>query len=260
MSRGYDNGANSGIALKHGAPASMGFKDDLYALLHVGDELKDWLEDNFFLQVDNEAAVAMRELANGNTNLEIPLRNAWARFIMAMMARTPDRIEYLRQAYDREVPKLRQELSTAYDLEMMDKDPPPTDAEKAAAIERAFSLGTGRLIQSAMELPNVGTQILQMHWLVIVLPDGGRDFLTSDYPVHLSKGLQYEDALFALPISPRKIFFASNSRTELDRLLMLSPADLTQAANKTVVQQARQYVYGKSNFERNFVAKYLGQS
>ncbi len=260
MSRGYDNGTNNGIAFKHSAPVSMGFKYDLYALLHVGEKMKDWLEDNFFLQVDNEAAVAMRELASGNTNLEISLRNAWARFIMAMVSRTPDKIEYMREAYDREVPKLREELSAAYDEEMGGKDPPPSEEEKAAAIESAFSLGTGRLIQSVMDLPNVGTQILQMHWVVVSLPDGGRDFLTSDYPVYLNKGLQHEDAYFALPISPRKIFLASRSRGELDRIRKMSQANLTQAVNKTVVQQARQYVYGTSKFERNFVAKYLVQS
>jgi hypothetical protein len=257
MSRGYDNGTNNGIAFKHNAPVSMGFKYDLYALLHVGEELKDWLEDNFFLLVDNEAAIAMRELASGNTNLELPLRNAWARFIMAMMFRTPDKIEFIREAYDREVPNLRAELIAAYNQEMAGRDPPPTEEERAADIERAFSLGKGKLIQSVMDLPNVGTEILQMNWVVITVADGGRDFLTCDYPVYLSKGLQHDDAFFALPISPRKLFVASKSQAQLDRLSGWSKADLTQAVNKTSVEQARRYVYGTGKFERNFVNKYL---
>ena len=256
MSRGYDNGINNGIAFKHSAPVSMGFKYDLYALLHVGEEMKEWLEDNFFLQVDNEAAIAMRKLAAGNTNLDPPPRNAWARFIMAMRSRTPDKISYIREAYDRELPNLRAELARDYDQGMAGKEPPPTEDERTAAIEHAISLGTGRLIQGVMDLPNIGNQILQMTWVVINLPDGARDFLTCDYPV-VSNGLQHQEAYFALPISPRKLFVASKSKPLVDKLAQSSPADLTQAVNKAIVENARRFVYGTSNFERVFVNKYL---
>ena len=257
MNRGYDNGTNKGIAFKFNSPVSMGYKEDLYALLNVGEKLREWLEDNFFRKVDNEASVAMRELAAGNTNLEIPLREAWARFIMAMMSRTPDKIEYIRGAYDREMPHLRGELIEEYDREMAGRDPAPTAEERASAIERALELGTGRLIQAVMDLPNVGTEILRMKWVIITLKNEGRDFLTCDYPVFLSHGLQHEEAFFTLPISPRKLWVASKSQAQLDRLLKWGAGDITQAVNKTAVEQARKYVYGTGNFQRNFVNKYL---
>ena len=109
-----------------------------------------------------------------------------------------------------------------------------------------------------MDMPTNGNLINEMMWDVITIPDSGRSFLTSDYPIYLSKGIQREDAYFALPISPRKIFVASKSQAELDRLKAMSIADITHASNKVVVRQARKYVYGTSEFERNFVSNNLG--
>jgi hypothetical protein len=257
MSRGYNNGSNNGIAFKHNSPASMGYQDDLYAVLNVGEELKQWLEVNFFQMVDDEASVAMRELTAGNTNLDIKQREAWTRFIMSLMSRTPDKIDWVRGSYDREVPNLKAQLVDAYNEATAGQDPQPTDEEREAAIAHAFGLGTARLIQSIMDLPNVGTEIIKMRWVVITIADGGRDFLTSDKPVYLSKGLQHSDAFFALPISPRHLFVASKEQWVLEELSAKSKADLTQATNKTVVEQAIKYVYSTSTLERNFIAKYL---
>lgn len=246
------------IVFKHKGPASMGYKDDLYALFDVPESLKQWLEENFFQSADNDASIALRRMLAGDLQFDNDMRSSWSRFIMSLMARTPDRIEYVRGAYEAEIPNFRHSLEEAYDLDNIGKVPQPTAEQREAAIKQAISLGTGRLIQGVMDLPNIGVQLNGMIWNIRTIEAaGGRFFLTSDKPVYLSKGLQHDDAFFTLPISSTKLFLASKSQAELDRLGQMSEADIVQAVNKTVVQQAIKYVYAKSDLERNFVFKHL---
>lgn len=239
------------------SPAAMGYQDNLYALLNVGEDLTQWLERNFFQTTDDQASKVMVDILGGKMLPDGRWRSGWSRFIMSLMSRTPDRIEFIKGAYEAEIPNFLASLEQAYDEDMAGREPPPSAEEKKNAIEQQISIGTGKLIQSVMDLQNVGTEINQMRWRVLVISDGGRDFLTSDKPVYLSHGLQNDDAFFSLPISPRKLFLASKSEAQLDRIEKFSKADLTQAVNKTVVQQATKYVYGTDDSQRNFVDKHL---
>ena len=236
----------------------MGYADDLYAMLHVGETLKHWLEQEFFKTVDNYASLAMQELLAGNLNLNEKLRSGWSRFLMSLKCRTPNMIAKIRGAYDQHMPGFRIELENAFDEENAKLAQPYSLEQRDAIINERWSLSIGRLIQSLVDGPEIGVQINNMRWGIITLPDMGRKFITSDNPVYLSKGLQHDDAYFALPISPRKLFIASKSQAELDRIAELPRMDLTRAANLTVVQQAVTYVYATDKFERNFVNANLG--
>ena len=139
MMRGYEGN----IGFKHNTPASMGYQDELYAMFNVGDGLKNWLEENFFRIVDNDASLALQELLADNLNLRGRLRNGWSRFLMSLMCRTPFRIEYIRGAYDRELPDFRASLEEAFDIDNVNVVPRPTLEERRAAIDQQLGLSVG---------------------------------------------------------------------------------------------------------------------
>lgn len=249
---------HKGIACKTKSPSAMGYQDDLYALAHVGEEMKQVLEKIFFQKTDDAGAKAMQMLLAGNVDLEGSIREDWVRFVMSLLSRNPEKIAYIRGAYEDQIPGFRAELEAIFDIQYSAQVPPPTAEEKSAELDKRINLSVGRLIQNVVAYPQVMADISAMTWATITIDDGGRDFLTCDRPVYMSKGPQHEDAYLVLPISPRTIFIASRSQAELDKLIAMDKGDITQGVNKALATQAVKYVFGTNDSQRNFVDKYLG--
>ena len=97
-----------------------------------------------------------------------------------------------------------------------------------------------------------------MHWSRVPLTGSKVSLLYSDRPLDRPLGLNDPRAYVAFPISPDMLFLASNDET-LARFL--SDADHTKAAktmNKTVVSQARKFVWGVDDRQLPFVQKHMG--
>ena len=124
----------------------------------------------------------------------------------------------------------------------------PTDAE----------IGATNLLIDIIDNDRLGPTIFDMHWSRVPLAGSKFSLLNSDRPLDLPLGLNDPRAYIAFPIGPDMLFLASNDET-LARFIF--DGDHTRAAkklNKTVVSQAREFVWGVDDCQLPFVQKHMG--
>lgn len=124
-------------------------------------------------------------------------------------------------------------------------------------IDRMLDVHLGELIKETMDDPEIGSHINQMRWEVYESGNLRRNFLTYDYPVVISRGLQLEDTYISIPVSPRKLFLAANPKCRIEKLWEMAQSDVVRAANFEIVKQARKYVYATDELQINYVEKHL---
>jgi hypothetical protein len=71
-------------------PDGTGYIKNLYTFSALRPELANYLEDHFFLRVDDQAAIVMQRLLRGDVEFDNPSKSAWARFLMSMFYRSPE--------------------------------------------------------------------------------------------------------------------------------------------------------------------------
>lgn len=86
-----------GLVVKRKHPSATGYVDDLYANESKADPIeRQALELLFMQKVDDEAAVALAYLEEQGAKPSDPaIRDAWSRFLMSFMHRSPERVKYL---------------------------------------------------------------------------------------------------------------------------------------------------------------------
>jgi hypothetical protein len=122
----------------------------------------------------------------------------------------------------------------------------------------AAQIGASNMIADIIDNMRVGPTIFNMNWSRIDLSRSNVTLLNSDRPIDQPIGLGDPRAYIALPIGPRMLFLASNDETLAGRV---SRGDHTKAAklmNKTVVSQAREFVWGVDDSQLPFVQKHFG--
>jgi hypothetical protein len=66
------------------------------------------------------------------------------------------------------------------------------------------------MLVKTLDNESLGTHLNHMHWSVIELASARRELVTSDRPLHL-QNLRGPGGFASLPISPRKLFVATNN-------------------------------------------------
>jgi len=239
-------------------PAATGYSPNLYTEAALPPALRTYLEDGFLKRVDQRAFDTLQLiLANRIADLTPDLRSAWARFIMSMIQRSPGKIAKLRKLWRGDDLKYDHSVERRYRELRKETDPPTFREYLAQAPLETSGRGQVQLFQNVMDLPRVGTQIVNMIWGVLTIPDVPFKLLTSDRPIIMTNGIGRAEAHVAVPIGPRKLFLAANKQETIDWIIALSPSDVIMQVNTMVVMQAEKFVYGESDFAINFVEKHL---
>jgi hypothetical protein len=85
-------------------PNAVGYIKDLYRFPGSNKRLANYLENEFFLRVDNGAAEVMHDLLRGETRFDSDAKSAWARFLMSMFHRSPENIRRLTETLNLDSP------------------------------------------------------------------------------------------------------------------------------------------------------------
>jgi hypothetical protein len=235
-------------------PAATGYDPDLYTEAALPEGPRTYLEDSFLKLVDQRAFDALQFiLANRISAMSAEFRSAWARFIMSMIQRSPNKIAELRERWKAEHRKPNAELEQDYRARRKPTDPETLGEFLEQISAESVGLGQVRVLQMVMDLPGVGTQIVRMKWGVLTIPDVPVKLLTSDRPVIKTNGIGKPEAYVSVPIGPRKLFVAANQQSTIEWMTGLPVSDLTRNINATVIGQAEKYVYGETDYLRNFV-------
>jgi hypothetical protein len=114
------------------------------------------------------------------------------------------------------------------------------------------------MIAEIIDNQRVGPTIFDMHWSRIDLSRSNVTLLNSDRPIDQPIGLGDPRAYIAFPISPRTLFLASNDSTLAGRIAHGDHTKAVKLMNKTVVSQAREFVWGVDDSQLPFVQKHMG--
>jgi hypothetical protein len=238
-------------------PRATAYKENLYSIPGVPEHLAEFVEREFLRVADQQASDALKEILAGKIDLSQKLRNGWARFLMSLMSRTPDRVTWIKEQYAEEFAKRVPDLQMAYDSQHAADPTKPTASERVAEIERAVRIGAGETLQRVMDLPRVGLHLSNMPWAVLECETGRFSFLTGDRPAYLSDGLAKQSAVLTLPIAPTKLFVAANDAVWLSKLERQPPGEIVESSNSIVAGNAVDFVYGVDDRQLRYVENRL---
>jgi hypothetical protein len=253
--RPHDQVVASPISPKH-----TGYEDGLYSLDGYGPEQRNAVEKHFMgPTVDDPATTPLHLFIERRSvsELTLPLRQAWVRFMMSLHVRNPSRVQ---QITVEAVVGLRRTLLDKPEeyAAVRDTDDPQTLLGWVERYAPALLDNYGKqLLPGIITHQAIGNEIIRMHWGVLGFSGALPDLLTCDRPLHLSHGIADPQCLIALPLSPRAIFFASRSQERLDGIIRSDGEAVLRSINEVMVAQAERYVYGAHERHRDFVEQRL---
>jgi hypothetical protein len=242
------------------APKNTGYEHRLYSLEGYSPEQRNVIERNFMApEVDHPAAAALRIFLERRpaSELTLPMKQAWTRFLMSLHVRNPARVEQITlQAAE----ALRETLSKdpeEYDA-VRKPDDPPTLVGWVERYAPALIDNYGKsILPGIVTHQATGNEIIRMHWGVLGGSGAAPDILTCDRPLYLSQGVNDPKCVIALPLSPRAIFLASRDQQSLDRIIAMKGTALIDDFNRAMATQAAHYVYGAHDRALGFVEHWL---
>lgn len=113
------------------------------------------------------------------------------------------------------------------------------------------------ILLSIIDSSTSGFFLANMRWSLVTIAAGPHGFLTSDRSILVTNGVDQPEGEVVLPISPRQLFIAVNTREQEARLAMADPKLLRRLVNSRVSQEAQRYVYSENDLQLRFVENRL---
>jgi hypothetical protein len=238
-------------------PDGVGYAYGINTIPGAPPEIATYLEDQFFLAVDTHAADALQHLLRHGPNMpNARLRDGWSRFIMSIIHRTPEKVEWFFRVWSAQFEEAV--VSARLEEERLAKEAGLPYELKPVDLELRRGMSWARVVQSVVDDKNVGMLINGMQWGVLQLHEGF-ELLTSDRPVVMTNGIKGPDSHIVVPISPRKMFVAAHTRKKLEEINAMGAKSLARTCNEVVTSQAHRFVYGTDDSQLGFVANRLGK-
>lgn len=242
------------------SPKNTGYEVGLYSLDGYGPQQRNLIEKAFMAPaVDDPAAVVVQHFIDrrSNTELTLPMRQAWVRFLMSMHVRNPGRILDITLGA---AEALRQTLLARpeeYAAVRRAEDPETLLGWVERYAPAMFENYGKQILPGIITHQTIGNEILRMHWGVLGFSGALPDVLTCDRPLYMSHGIADPMCVIALPLSSRAVFFASRSQESLDAIIAAEGDAILRSVNDIMIAQAERYVYGAHERHLDFVAQRL---
>lgn len=241
------------FAAKHVAPAELGYEKYLYTTPGEPLERAQQIEQVLMARLDDRAAIAHQMLLDGEIDgMGRRERSAWSRFIMSLWFLTPDGVRGLKDATAALLGINDTQFAEAYQAR---RQPgyPATWAEAVAKMgPHLADRAAMHVLRQQVDNPVNGQRLNDMHWAVLDVA-GPRNLIVSDAVLAQTGAIFGPEGYLAMPISPRRLFFAARSRARLDAFKGLAPATIVALINHAVVRRARNFVGATVRSEIDFV-------
>ncbi|MGT2437804.1 DUF4238 domain-containing protein [Bradyrhizobium betae] len=233
-----------------------GYVRGLYRLTgdNIPEELAEQVERKFMGTVDNLAKEALDiVLHNSHTNWTDKTRSAWARFVNGLIFRVPERVASARKFLEEFWLADFEKHKAKYDAQRAESAPDFLDY-----VIHDVNRDTLEFMMKQIDNVRIGTLLGRMRWRTIDVAPVGRPLFTSDRPVIMSNGLAYDDAHLLLPVSPTRLFLATQT-AEMEQYFAyrIPRRELVKICNRHVVRRAQKYVWNIDDSELDFVRKHL---
>lgn len=240
------------------SPKAVGKLQDLYSIQRSAGEPNVVVEKDFFgPQVDDPAAVVHQKmLAQGVSCLTIEDKKKWSPFLISLMLRVPRMVKRIRER-GREVLGAGLDETPDEYAEVRGDNPAPTlrkwvEATNPDILDDLGIMTLPHLVFSErLNLP-----VLNVTWGIRSVEPARHNLLIGDHPLILVGAFERE-FLLAIPIAPRKLFFAYNDPASFGKMLEFGVDELVKRANVSTVEAAERYVFATSASQESFVKKYL---
>jgi uncharacterized protein DUF4238 len=252
------------VTTKWRHPSATGYQENLYTMPGLPPEHAQAVEKYLMGFTDDWASRAHRVLLSWSTagvqNLTPEEKIGWARFLYALIIRTPEQIESLRQQMLRELPEFIEKHRADYEARRRPSDPLTFDEFKDGHLADPANRDPIRLLSRLLNSEFTLIAIAQMRFRTIrLIAYSGPTFLTSDRPFIMTNGLAQANAHIALPISPTILFLAERGDEIYNMLIAGGPKKLVTVVNTLVCEQSHRYVYGTDATQLRFVEKRIGK-
>jgi uncharacterized protein DUF4238 len=252
---------NGTISPRRTYPTATAFRPNLYRTEGVAPELEQHLEVKFMKPLDTAAARALQKITLGDTSpWGSKPRSAWTLYIMSLMFRNPETVQpikgHVTELWDAGV----KALEGNYASRRLPTDPATFEEYFARTNPAAPQIGATNLLAEIINNKQVAPAIFKMHWSRIILRKANITLLNSDRPLERPFGLGNPRGYIAFPIGPRMIFLAANDPTLAARIGGGNHSKVAKMMNKTVVSQARQFVWGIDDSQLEYVRRYMGSA
>ena len=108
------------------------------------------------------------------------------------------------------------------------------------------------IVKAILDNDIVGQHVNKMRWKVTDVSRSPHRFLTSDRPLMMWR-LKEPNGYIGIPISPTKLFFATNSEEAAKNILSASPKEIVKQTNIHTVSRARRFVFAHDRTQERFV-------
>lgn len=247
------------IVTKQVAPAEIGYEKDLYITAGLPPDKVQQVEQLFMSRLDDQAAEAHQLLLAGKLlTLTQKQRSAWSRFIMSQWFRTPQGLEYFKEAMGHILAAPDESIHARYQ-EMRQEGYPETFEELVALMNPDFAdQASMDLFRKMIDDSKNGLRLNNMPALVIETSES-HEFLISDAALQQgSAGLFSAQGFLTLPIAPRKLFVAATRADVVRNIQGLPRRDLIARHNRAVVRHASIFVGATDLSQEGFITANFG--
>jgi hypothetical protein len=230
----------------------------LYRIDGVPEASSQVLEVEFMSPLDNDAAIVLDRLITGKL-LTPAHRLTWARYLLSLLYRHPQGVK----AINTHMADMWREATAALEADFAEMQaatalPIRTLAEETARRNPgAVGISTANMIADIIHDSRAVPDIAALPFTVVDVSRSSVSLLTSDRPLVMPLGLDNPACYMALPLSPDKLFVASKDKRYAD-VPKGQQTKVVKAMNLYVVQQAREYVWGRDDTQAAFVKKHIG--
>jgi hypothetical protein len=224
---------NGKLLPKRRHPNGTGYVKDLYRTDGVAEDISQDLEIKFMSPLDNGAAKARDKIAL-NQPLDFDERMAWSRFLLSLLYRNPQCVEFMKA----HMVELWNEGTRALEAEWATRRGPRD--------ETTFAEATASRLPAAAQISAAN-----------MMGKSKLPLLTSDRPL-VFVGLSDPNAYMALPIGPHDLFVAARNDQFLIALAACDDTAIAWQMNRDVVSLGRQFVWGVDDAQLDFVRTYIG--
>jgi hypothetical protein len=251
------------IVLGRCAPKYTGYEDDLYAYSEVPEERRHDVETKFFSPLDNAVAPIYARLERRERfEFTEPERRVWAMYLLAGLARVPEKIEGTRTLGKDHSVRALEEDPEEY-LSIRGDQPEETLLEWVRKNEAGLldNFGLSNLTKFLTDRNNL-LPYMHIPWIAYGVEHAHVELLLGDRPVWAHRRPIDPDFMVVLPLSPRTLFVGAKSEALIQKFIDAGASTVVRLTNETMVQAAKLRVYGrgKISFIERCVREYGGLS
>lgn len=161
--------------------------------------------------IDTQASRVLQKFEIGELSLNAEQRSDWIRFLLSLHFRTPAAVSVIKEQMALVWRTILDEARATYQTNRGAEEPSTFDEFLATIDERADQREALRMLAHIIDNENIGPIVNAMRWHVVSLEGSRFSLLTSDRPLDRPFGLGDPEAFIALPIGPKRLFFAARN-------------------------------------------------